>query len=286
MSIRCIPYAVQASKAEPRPASANVKPKEVESMDEASRPKNPASPNKSSTDPSPIPAPPWATPRDRRPRRAARQPLDRERIVAAALAIVDAEGTEALSLRRLADALGVTPMSLYWHVRDKAELLDLVGEAVLAEIEIPPAKGDWRAQLRDVHLAMLAGFMRHPNTADLLIGRARFGSAGITLFERILAILLGRGLTPVAAFDAYQSLYLFTLGLMAMASRTPEFRQIQADGARYMRSLPADRFPSIRAVAPVIGGRTLEEQFAVCLNVQIEGVAASLAPDGEPGEQG
>jgi AcrR family transcriptional regulator len=255
-------------------------------MDDAPRPKTPASPGAGSTDPSPIPAPPWATPRDRRPRRAARQPLDRSKIVAAALAIVDAEGTDALSLRRLADTLGVTPMSLYWHVRDKAELLDLVGEAVLAEIEVPPARGDWRAQLRDVHLAMLAGFMRHPNTGDLLIGRARFGAAGITLFERILGILLERGLTPVAAFDAYQSLYLFTLGLMAMASRTPEFRQIQYEGALYMGSLPPDRFPSIRAVAPIIGGRPLEEQFAVCLEVQIEGVAASLAPDEEPGARG
>src|SRR5512134_2667554 len=80
---------------------------------------------------SPIPTPPWAGQRARRPRRAARPSLDRTQIVAAALRIVDEEGAEALTLRRLAETLGVTAMSLYWHVRDKAELLELVGQVVL-----------------------------------------------------------------------------------------------------------------------------------------------------------
>ncbi len=226
----------------------------------------------------PIPAPPWAGPQARRPRKAVRPPLDRERIVGAALRIVDAEGIEALSLRRLADALGVTPMSLYWHVRDKAELLELVGQAVLAEIDIPEARGDWREQLRNVHRAMIAGFLRHPNTADVLIGRARYGSGGLALFERILSILLAAGFTPETAFDAYQSLYLFTLGFMATSTRTPEFVEAQRQGVLYMLSLPEDRFPSIRAVAPVIGRRSQEQQFELDLDVQIEGIAARLAP--------
>src|SRR5512134_425326 len=80
---------------------------------------------------SPIPTPPWTGHRARRPRRAARPSLDRAQIVAAALRIVDAEGSDALTLRRLAETLGVTAMSLYWHVRDKAELLELVGQVVL-----------------------------------------------------------------------------------------------------------------------------------------------------------
>src|SRR5512143_3729893 len=102
-----------------------------------------------------IPAPPWAATPARRGKRATRPPLDRARIVAEALRIVDDEGVEALSLRRLAEGLGVTPMSIYWHVRDKAELVDLVGQAVLAEIELPPAFGDWREQLTDLHRAMV-----------------------------------------------------------------------------------------------------------------------------------
>lgn len=223
-----------------------------------------------------VPLPPWAPERPRRRARTARPPLDRTQIVEAGLRIVDAEGADALSLRRLAEALGVAPMSIYWHVRDKAELFELIGHAVMADIEIPPARGDWRQQLRDVHRSMLMAILRHPNTVDIVVGRARYGPGGLALFERILTILLEAGFSPEAAFDAYSSLYLFSLGFTATSGRSPEFRAIQRQGLDYMRSLPEDRFPSIRAVAPVIGGRSPEEQFELALDVVIEGVAARL----------
>jgi hypothetical protein len=98
--------------------------------------------------------------------------------------------------------------------------------------------------------------LHHPNTVDIVIGQARFGAAGLTMFERILSILLGAGFSPEAAFDAYQSLYLFTLGFSAVSGRSPEFREGQRQGVLYMGSLPEERFPSIRTVAPVIGGRS------------------------------
>jgi AcrR family transcriptional regulator len=230
--------------------------------------------------PAPLPAAPWSVPRVRRTRRGARPPLDREVIVDAALRIVDDEGVDALSFRRLADDLGVTAMSLYWHVTDKAELLELVGQRVLDAVETPPARGDWRSQLRDVHVAMIDAFLRHPNAAELMIGRARFGAAGLALFERILSILLQAGFSPRAAFDAYQSLYLFTLGFTATSTRSPEFREVQRQGLDYMLALPEDRFPSIRSVAPVIGRRTLAEQFEIGLDVVIAGLAELVAPAG------
>jgi len=77
---------------------------------------------------------------------------------------------------------------------------------------------------------MLGTVLQHPNTVDILIGRARFGAAGLTLFERILSILLRAGFSPEAAFDAYQSLYLFTLGFSAVSGRNPEFREGQRPG--------------------------------------------------------
>ena len=223
-----------------------------------------------------LPAPPWSSARPRRRARSARPPLDRGQIATAGLRIVDEEGADALSLRRLADELGVAPMSIYWHVKDKAELLELIGHQVFAEIEIPPLRGDWRDQLRDIHRAMLAGVLRHPNTADILIGRARYGPGGLALFERILSILLTAGFSPESAFDAYSSLYLFTLGFTATAGRSPEFREIQRQGVLYLGTLPEDEFPAIRAVAPVIGRRSLDEQFELALDVVVEGIAARL----------
>ena len=223
----------------------------------------------------PVLAPPWSS-RPQRRTRAARPPLDREQIATAGLRIVDNEGADALSLRRLAGELGVAPMSIYWHVTDKAELLELIGHQVFAEIEIPVPRGDWRDQLRDLHRAMLAGVLRHPNTTDILIGRARYGPGGLALFERILTILLEARFSPESAFDAYSSLYLFTLGFTATAGRSPEFREIQRQGVLYMANLPEEQFPSIRAVAPVIGRRALDEQFDLFLDVVIEGIAARL----------
>jgi AcrR family transcriptional regulator len=224
------------------------------------------------------PPPPWARPLRTGRRRAPRAPLDRGRIVEAALRIVDADGVDALSIRRLSTDLGTAPMSIYWHVRDKAELLDLVGESVLEGIDVPTTVGDWREDLRAVHRAMLDAVLRHPNTADLMIGRARYGAAGIALFERLLSILLGAGLEPEAAFDAYQSLYLFLLGYIATASRTPAFVEGQRQGVLYLRSLDPAAFPSIGAVAPVVGARVPRAQFEVGLDVVIEGIAARLLP--------
>ncbi len=225
-----------------------------------------------------VPLPPWRTEVQRRAKRGPTPQLDRGRIVARALEIVDADGVAALSLRRLADALGVTPMSLYWHVADKAELLELVGHAALAEIVIPERAGSWTDQLRDIHRAMFVSFLRHRNAAEVLAGRARFGPAGLAAFERILAILLAAGFTPEAAFDAYQSLYLFTLGFLTTSTRTPEFIAVQRQGAEYMLTLPVERFPSIRAVTPVIGRRPLEDLFEIGLDVVIEGIARRLGP--------
>jgi AcrR family transcriptional regulator len=228
-----------------------------------------------------LPTPPWREEPQRRRRRASHAALDREHIVEAGLRLVDADGVDGLSLRRLAGELGVTPMAMYWHVRDRAELLDLIGERVLEAIEIPAPAGDWRRQLRDVHRAMLRPLLDHPNAVELMVGRARFGAAGITLFERILAILRDAGLAPAEAFDAYQSLYLFQLGFMATARRSPEFRQVQAQGAAYLRALDPASFPAIAAIASVIGTRSLEEQYAIGLDVVIEGIAAAL-PAGRP----
>jgi TetR/AcrR family transcriptional regulator, tetracycline repressor protein len=225
-----------------------------------------------------LPLPPWRTAPRASARSGVRPSLDRARIVAAALAIVDAEGVPGLSLRRLADDLGVTPMSLYWHVADKAELLELLGNAILAEIELPPRAGPWTQQLRDVHRVMFAVLLRHQNAADVVAGRARFEPAGLVVFERILEILLDAGLDEVAAFDAYLALYQFFLGFVTTTSREPAFVEGQQQGWAYMLTLPEDRFPGIRAVTPVIGRRPPDEVLEQGLDIVIAGIEARLAP--------
>src|SRR5438445_6468712 len=100
-----------------------------------------------------------------RPKIAAAPPaLSRARVCREALALVDAEGLEALSMRRLGARLGVEAMSLYRHVRDKADLLDSLQAAVMSEVSPKAAaRDDWRALLGAMARALRGAPLRHPN---------------------------------------------------------------------------------------------------------------------------
>src|SRR6266496_4643293 len=105
-----------------------------------------------------IPEPPWRL----RERAAPRVPLTRESILEAALRVLDRDGMEGLSMRRVAEELGTGPASLYWHVRNKGELLQLLFERVTGEIQLPePNPARWQDQLRDLARQMRAVMNRH-----------------------------------------------------------------------------------------------------------------------------
>src|SRR5690349_9083372 len=92
----------------------------------------------------------------------ARHPLSRDRVLDAAIAFADAEGLEALSMRKLAQALGVEAMSLYNHVSSKADLVEAMVDRVVGEIELPDPAGDWEAAVRTCAVSAHEAFLRHP----------------------------------------------------------------------------------------------------------------------------
>ncbi len=99
--------------------------------------------------------------------------LSRERIVECAIALADAEGLDAVTIRRLAQDQGVTPMALYWHFKDKDLLLEGIAERLLSRVVIPPVTEEpWYDQLRDVLGALLEVLRAHPAVADLLKARS------------------------------------------------------------------------------------------------------------------
>ena len=77
-----------------------------------------------------------------------RGPLSRERVLASAIAVADAAGVRALTIRSLAAELGVTPMSVYYYFANKSEILDGIVDVVFSEIDLPPGDGDWRSEIR------------------------------------------------------------------------------------------------------------------------------------------
>jgi len=148
--------------------------------------------------------------------RAVREPLSRARVLAAAVALVDAHGIQALTMRRLAADLDVEAMSLYYHLRDKEALLDGVVEAVVAEIGDatagPADDGDWRARLRRQFLAARQVMLRHP-WAPALLGSRRTVPPGVYgYYDAIVGTLAGAGFSHHLAHRALHAFGSMPLG--------------------------------------------------------------------------
>src|SRR6201987_2847071 len=102
----------------------------------------------------------------------ARERLSRDSIVDGAIALADAEGLDAVTIRRLAQDHKVTPMALYWHFKDKGELLDGIGERLFADVRPPaPSRSPWPEQLRSIPEALLDALRPHPEVADHVSAR-------------------------------------------------------------------------------------------------------------------
>lgn len=119
--------------------------------------------------------------------------LSRDRILDAAIALADRDGIESLSMRRLGQELGVDPMSLYNHVRDKDDLLDGIADAVVGQIQARPGEDGWKPALRDAVLAARSTMLRHPWAAGVLESRTTPGPATMRHMETVLGILRDGG---------------------------------------------------------------------------------------------
>ncbi|GAB7046283.1 TetR family transcriptional regulator [Catenuloplanes indicus] len=184
------------------------------------------------------------------PRPPAAERLDRGQILSGAMAIADRDGVDALSLRKLAADLKVTPMALYWHFKDKDALLDALVEAVLAEVDTPTG-GDLRATAT----ALLRGLRAHPGLAAITAIRFMRTDSGIALSERTIGLLRAAGHSPVAA--AQLSTFLLN-GIVGLAMNRPgdlaepdpviRERLITAKRGR-LKSLDPAAFPNLTETA-------------------------------------
>jgi AcrR family transcriptional regulator len=231
-----------------------------------------------------IPPPPW----QRTPSRAGkrrREPISREAIVDAAIRLLDAEGLDALSMRRIADELGTGAASLYWHVGSKDGLLDLVFDKIIGEglAGIPdPRPGDWQQQLKDVARAQRAISLRHPYVVRISIGRIPMGPNALQYSERVLAILRAGGLPPDLAVKGSHLLIAtvngFTLDETGVSDAEPapagaDYQQAAAMARDYLAGLPADRFPNLVELADEFGYSDPDAQFELLIDIFVDGLA-------------
>jgi AcrR family transcriptional regulator len=141
--------------------------------------------------------------------------LSRAEIVDAAIAVADAEGSEAVSMRRVAEVLRAGTMSLYWHVASKRHLLDLMLDVLIAEAEVPGPSGDWRADLQTLARGRRAMLLRHPWALDFSGGLPPLGPNMLMYLERAMATLDGTGLDTAAIVRVLETLETYVLGVVA-----------------------------------------------------------------------
>jgi AcrR family transcriptional regulator len=217
--------------------------------------------------------------------RSRKVPLSRELVLAKALKLVDAEGLDALTMRRLGQELGCDPMSLYRYAENRAALLDGVSELVLNQLAIHSEDPDWKQQLRSIahNLRLLA--LQHPNVVPLLVTRPLSTPLGLrplgTLrpLEQILSLLIGAGFNPAGALHVYRAYYGFLYGhiLNELQEYVVDPEENEALLRLGLHRLPAREFPRLRALAPDLSEYDGATELDQGLTILLSGLEAQLS---------
>jgi AcrR family transcriptional regulator len=236
----------------------------------------------SSTELPPVPRLPsrGAQAKRREPRERA---LTREAIAAATLEIIDTEGLDAVTMRRVAKALGTGAASLYAHVAGKEELIELVVERVIGEVPIPdqPDQERWQEQVKDGLRVMRAAIAAHGDLARAIFARIPLGENALAGSEWMIRTLKAGGLPDqVIAYACdllplYVTAVAYEQSLYARESVSPEqLSEFVADMRRYLEALPRERFPNVVALAAQLTAGDHDERFEFGLDVLVRGLAA------------
>ena len=232
-----------------------------------------------------LPQPPWRI--DRRARAQPRVQITREAILEAAQRVLERDGLDAFSMHRVAQELGTGAASLYWHVRDKDELLQLLSERFAEEIELPePDPARWQAQLKDVGRQLRASWQRHRDSARISLGRLPSGPTLARFSEWVYALLEPAGIPDrqiaylADLFSLYVGAFAFEESL-PLASPTGEElppEQIVGMLRDYLLSLPNEQFPHLhRAIDDLFAGGP-DERFEFGLDLILRGLATYAKP--------
>lgn len=180
----------------------------------------------------------------------ARTPLTRERVLRAAMDLADREGLPALSMRKLAQSVGVEAMSLYNHVSNKDDLLDGLVEEVVAEIEPPAIGGDWKQALRARSHSAHAALLRHPWACGLIGSRINVGPAMLRYVDATLGCLHAAGFTYPQADRAWNALdshlYGFTLQELSFPLEPGEYASAATE---FLPLIPVETHPHMHALS-------------------------------------
>jgi AcrR family transcriptional regulator len=205
------------------------------------------------------------------PRTKGQAPLTREQIIRAAMQLVDDEGMEKLSMRRLADTLGVKPMTLYYYFEDKSALLYAIIDAVLAECVVA-SEDSWDNRLRSLCRSLRGVARRHPAIFVAAMSYEQTVPADFAIAEAFLDALSAGAVPPDKAVRGYHTLITFVTGFAVdeIAGLLFTF-----DGTQTMLdALPTERFPQLHRHRQYLTAADPDQEFEYGLNALIDGIGA------------
>jgi AcrR family transcriptional regulator len=218
--------------------------------------------------------------------RTRKQPLSSDRIVDVAFDIIEAEGYEALTMRRVAVVLGTGPASLYAHVRSKAELDDLLIGRLCAAVPLPrPSETEWRAQFLDVCRRLRDEYLRYPGISAAAFTAAPHSLETMRISEGLLSILLEAGVEPNRAAWTIDAAFLYVSAYSLEHSLREQSKERDGEPARdtgelteRLRMLPPTLFPNTVAHADALTSGREHERFDFTLDLLLSGVSVDAEP--------
>ena len=176
-----------------------------------------------------------------------RERLSRERVLAAAIGQADAGGLDALSMRTLAELLGVAPMALYRHVANKDDLIDGMVDVVFSEIGVPPGSGDWKAAMRERAISVRDALARHRWAIGLMESRRNPGPANLRHHDAVIGRLRAAGFDLEMTAHAYSLIdgyvYGFALTKMNLPFDTPD--EVVEVAQTILQPFPVNEYPNL-----------------------------------------
>ena len=206
-----------------------------------------------------------------------RVPLSRERVLRTAVAIADAKGNSALTMRSLAHELGVKPMSLYHHVANKEEILDGIIDLVFGEIDLPPTDSDWREAIRLRAIAARRVLSHHAWAIPLMESRTNPGPATLRQHDAVIGTFRRAGFSVQLTAHAYSLLDSYVYGFSLQESVSLPFDKVTAPelAEKILAQFPSEEYPHLAELATehiLQPGYDYGEEFEVGLDLILDGL--------------
>lgn len=211
---------------------------------------------------------------------AERNRLSREQVIQTAVELSNEIGIDALSMRKLAEALHVEAMSLYNHVKNKEDLLDAMVDQVVSEMHVPECQQEWRAEIRKAAISAHQTLMKYPWASLLLVSRPATGPAKLAHFDAIQGCFCHAGLPPAMADQVRNVIdgHLYGFTMQKLLYPTPQGEYAQA-AAQFLPMLPRDIYPHSYALVEQVaaGNYDGQHQFEFGLDLLLESIATILS---------